>query len=305
MIPTRSSSSRGTAALAVAAALALGIAATPVQSQTRPAAEKLPPAAAQPPSTSVFIEELTWTEVRDGLKAGKTTVIVPTGGTEQGGPHVILGKENYVITYCAGEIARRLANSYVAPTLAYVPEGNVEPPSGHMRYPGSITLPEDVFVQVLVWAGRSFKVTGFKDVVFIGNSGGNQAGMKAAVDQLNKEFAGSGVRAHFVGEYYYATAPEGRELSAFDRWIIEQGVPENEVGSHVGVRDTSTLMAVEALKFKKGELVRWDKIVNGGGFAGSGVTGNPEYANVAFGDHGLKLKIDATVAKIREVTARR
>jgi creatinine amidohydrolase len=127
--------------------------------------------------SSVYLEELTWTEVRDGMKAGKTTVIVPTGGTEQNGPHMVIGKENYAAHYNAGEIAKRLGNAYVAPNLAYVPEGNVDPPSGHLRFPGSITLPEDVFTQVLVWAGRSFKVEGFKNVVFIGNSGGNQNGM--------------------------------------------------------------------------------------------------------------------------------
>src|SRR6266540_1410974 len=101
---------------------------------------------------SVYLEELTWTEVRDGMKAGKTTVIIPTGGTEQNGPHMVIGKENYAAHYNAGEIAKRLGNAYVAPNLAYVPEGNVDPPSGHLRFPGSITLPNDVFTQVLVWA---------------------------------------------------------------------------------------------------------------------------------------------------------
>src|SRR5688500_11804986 len=104
---------------------------------------------------SVYIEQLTWMEVRDAIKGGKTTVILPTGGTEQSGPHMVLGKENFAVHYSAGEIAKRLGDALVAPTLAYVPEGNVDPPSGHMRYAGSITLPNDAFVQVLVWAGRS------------------------------------------------------------------------------------------------------------------------------------------------------
>ena len=145
-------------------------------------------------------------EVRDAMKGGATTVIIPSGGTEQSGPHLVLGKENFAIHYAAGEIARRLGNALVAPTLQYVPEGNVDPPSGHMRFPGSITLPEDAFVQVLVWAGRSFKATGFKDIALMYNSGGNQAGTKKAVDQLNKEWAGSGVRAHYINDYYEAAA---------------------------------------------------------------------------------------------------
>ena len=61
---------------------------------------------AQAPDT-VFLEELTWTEVRDALAAGTTTVIIPTGGTEQNGPHMVLGKHNYLVRYKAGEVARR------------------------------------------------------------------------------------------------------------------------------------------------------------------------------------------------------
>ena len=55
-----------------------------------------------PPPNSVFLEDLTWTESRDAIAAGKTTVIVPTGGTEQNGPHMALGKHNYLVTYKAG-----------------------------------------------------------------------------------------------------------------------------------------------------------------------------------------------------------
>ena len=97
---------------------------------------------AQAPDT-VFLEELTWTEVRDKLAAGVTTVIIPTGGTEQNGPHMVLGKHNYLVRHKAGEAARRLGDALVAPVMAYVPEGNVDPPSGHMRFPGTITTPPE------------------------------------------------------------------------------------------------------------------------------------------------------------------
>ena len=70
---------------------------------------------------SVFIEELTWVEVRDAIKAGKTTIIFPTGGTEQNGPHMVLGKHNFIVKHAAGEIARRLGNALVAPVLTAHP----------------------------------------------------------------------------------------------------------------------------------------------------------------------------------------
>ena len=131
------------------------------------------PVAAQT-EDSVYLEELTWMEVRDALAAGKTTVIIPTGGTEQNGPHMVLGKHNYLVHYKAGEIAKRLGDALVAPVLAYVPEGNIDPPTGHMRWHGTITTPEEVFVQVLESAARSLRQRGFADIAFVGDSGGNQ-----------------------------------------------------------------------------------------------------------------------------------
>jgi creatinine amidohydrolase len=255
---------------------------------------------------SVYIEELTWVELRDAIKAGKTTVILPTGGTEQSGPHLVLGKENFAVHFSAGEIAKRLGNALVAPTLAYVPEGGVDPPSGHMRYAGSITLPNEAFVQVLLWAGRSFKVSGFTDIAFIGNSGGNQAGLRQAAEQLNKEWAGSGTRAHFVNAYYDAGAPTAPVVeSPFDKWLIERGETKETIGSHAGIRDTSTLMAVEAAAFKRGQLVRWDKLAPGGGFEGSGVSGDPTRASIERGQRGNELKIEAAVKQIKELTGRK
>ncbi|HKA07357.1 MAG TPA: creatininase family protein, partial [Gemmataceae bacterium] len=82
---------------------------------------------------SVFIEELTWMEVRDALKAGKTTVLIPTGGVEQNGPYLATGKHNYVLRATTEVIARKLGNTLVAPTVAFVPEGDIDPPTSHMK----------------------------------------------------------------------------------------------------------------------------------------------------------------------------
>jgi len=81
------------------------------------------PLFAQVPET-VFLEELTWPEVRDAIQAGKTTVLIATGGTEQNGPHMVLGKHNFIVKHTAEQIARRLGDALVAPVVAYVPEGN-------------------------------------------------------------------------------------------------------------------------------------------------------------------------------------
>src|SRR5438874_3443400 len=110
---------------------------------------------------TVFLEELSWTELRDQIRSGKTTVIVPIGGTEQNGPHMALGKHNVRVRYLSEKIARVLGNALVAPVIAYVPEGALAPPTGHMRFPGTITVPEEAFDKMLEYAARSFKLAGF------------------------------------------------------------------------------------------------------------------------------------------------
>lgn len=103
---------------------------------------------AQTPKT-VFLENLTWTEVRDEVLAGKTTIIIPIGGTEQSGPDVALGKHNARVAVLSQRIAQGLGNALVAPIIAYVPEGGYAPPTSHMRFPGTITIPDDVFEKLL------------------------------------------------------------------------------------------------------------------------------------------------------------
>ncbi|HWF78719.1 MAG TPA: creatininase family protein, partial [Caulobacteraceae bacterium] len=100
-------------------------------------------ARAAPPS--VQLEELTWTEVKAALQSGTTTIVIPAGGTEQSGPHMALGKHNLRARVLAGRIAATLGDTLVAPVLAYVPEGAISPPVGHMRFPGTISIPDSTF----------------------------------------------------------------------------------------------------------------------------------------------------------------
>ena len=236
---------------------------------------------------SVYLEELTWTEVREAIDAGTTTVIIPTGGTEQNGPHMSLGKHNVIIRYTAGEIAKRLGNTLVAPVMAYVPEGNIDPPSGHLRMAGTITLPNDHFMKVIEWAARSLRVHGFTDVILIGDSGGNRRGMAAVAEQLNAEWVGSGVRVHHVADYYGANGNVA--------WLEEQGETREDIGSHAGINDTSQLWALDA------RHVRPDKFAPNGGYEGSGVRGNPTRASVEYGRALLERKINAALRQAREM----
>src|SRR5918912_3760628 len=120
---------------------------------------------------SVFLEELTWMEVRDAIRAGKTTVIVSTGGLEPNGPYVAIGKHNYVLQAMTEAIARQLGNALVAPIIKFVPEGRLAPPSGHMRYPGTISVREATFEALLTDVCSSLRQHGFMDIILIGDHG--------------------------------------------------------------------------------------------------------------------------------------
>ena len=128
-----------------------------------------------------------------------------------------LGKHNVRVKALAAAIARTLGGTLVAPVLAYVPEGGLAPPTGHMRYAGTITVPEPVFEGVLEAAARSFAVHGFRDIVFIGDSGGNQAGQGPWPRRLNRGWAATPTRAHAIDAYYRASTAGGAGAPAEPR----------------------------------------------------------------------------------------
>ena len=131
---------------------------------------------------SPWLEELTWMEIRDRIAAGTDTVIIPTGGIEENGPYLATGKHNLILEATCPAIAGALGNALCAPVVKFVPEGRIEPPEGAMRYPGTISLTPATYEALLVDIARSLKQAGFRHIVLIGDSGGNQAGMAAVAE---------------------------------------------------------------------------------------------------------------------------
>ncbi len=238
-----------------------------------------------------FIEAMTWTEVRDAIAAGKKAIIIPTGGTEQNGPHMILGKHNYIVTYAAGLLAERMGNALVAPTLQYVPEGDYSRPDFGEK-PGVISLPTPAYDRVLDAAVRSLKVHGFTDIILIGDSGGNQQGMTSVANTLNTEWAGSGVRVYALVDYYQ----QGR-IQARDYLQKTYGWDAATVGSHAGTSDTSQLLYVQAAG------IRRNKLAPSGGSPTSGVNGDPTKASAEIGKVIIDLKVNAGLAQYQQLRA--
>ena len=244
--------------------------------------------------SSVFLERLTWPEIRAAIRAGKTTILVPIGGTEQNGPHMAVGKHNVRARWFAEKIASALGDALVAPVIAYVPEGSVNPPVAHMRFPGTITVPEDVFEKTLESAAASFRLHGFKDIVFLGEHGGYRRSLVRVAARLNHEWKATGVRAHALPEYYEA------ETSGFARLLRGKGYTDAQIGTHAGLSDTALTMAVDP------SLIRDDQLAAAAAKgAADGVHGDPRAATAQLGRLGADLVIERSVAAIRKATARR
>ena len=234
------------------------------------------------------LEAMTSTELRERIAHGTTTVIVPIGGTEQNGAHMVLGKHNVRAHVLADRIADALGNAVVAPTIAYVPEGSIHPPAAHMKYTGTISVPDAVFEGLLEATARSFKQHGFRDVVFLGDHGGYQSDLVQVKDKLNREWAKDpSCRAHAPAEYYRTTQ------TAYVAALKSHGVSQAELGAHADIADTSLALAVDPA------LVRMDKLA---GPYPAGVTGNPKRASAELGELGTKLVVETTVAAIRRET---
>lgn len=246
-------------------------------------------AVAQP--NSYYLEDYTWTEVKERMLHGTDTIIIPSGGTEQNGPHIAIGKHNWIVRYTSGEIAKTLGNALAAPVLAYVPEGSITPPEGHMRFAGTISVREEAFAQILEDAARSFKQHGFKRICFIGDHGGNQHAQQQVADKLNHEWKDQGVVVIAVGDYY-------EDKDAND-WAAAQKLGGEEPSAHAGFMDAAEVMVLNPEGVRSAQIKHYTK----DDFAINGAMGDPSQANAAYGKTLLTFKVKAAVAQIRKSTS--
>ena len=241
---------------------------------------------------SVWIEELTWMEVRDAIAAGKTTVIIPTGGIEQNGPYAVTGKHNVILRGQCESIARRLGNALCAPVIAFVPEGNIERKTSHMAYPGTISLNESTYRALLHDIASSLAAHGFTELILIGDSGGNQSGLKATADTLNRRWAGKGSVARFIPEFY-----DNDGLIAYMN--KELGIVEpNDDGWHDYYWITALMMAVDV------SAVRYDQRVKAGRATINGVSIAPKEQTIEVGKKLMEWRTEQTVKAIMAQRAR-
>ncbi len=247
------------------------------------------------PGTELRLAALTSPELAARVAAGSRTVLVPIGGTEQNGPYMTLGKHNDRAEALAQAIAARLGNALVAPVVAYVPEGALAPPTGHMRYPGTLTVPVAAFEATLESIAQSLKLAGFRDIVFLGDHGGYQSSLARVAARLDRAWAGTPARAHALPEYY-------RAAEAFSKALARQGHAPAEIGSHAGLADTSLSLAAAPQSVRAGELARAARAPHA---PLPGVQGDPRHASAALGAEGVDAILRSSVEAIKRATAAR
>lgn len=245
-------------------------------------------------SETVFIEEMTWMEVRDALMEGMTTAIVATGGVEQNGPYVASGKHNFVLSATTQAIAEELGDALVAPIVKFVPEGGIDPPTGHMRYHATISVRQETFEALLTDIVMSLEAHGFLDIVLIGDSGGNVRGMENVTAGLNDAWADQPSRVHFIPEYYT------EDIYSCDFLKAELGIfqqPDNCVATRNQYHDDYHYSSIIATTDP--ERIRARQRIAAGLFSINGVDLNPLEQTIENGRRLVEYRAEITARAIR------
>ena len=180
---------------------------------------------------NLLLEEMTWPEVERLLAAGYTSVVVAAGAVEQHGPHLPLLVDAARGDRLAVEVARRLGNTLVAPTI------RVGCSEHHMGFPGTISLRASTLKAICLDYTASLARHGFRTIGFVPSHGGNFAPLAGMLDELRAS-AGPGcdVRAYtdlhgFVALWKAAVAE------------VAPGLVDR-VGGHADVAESSEMLCI-------------------------------------------------------------
>src|SRR5262245_49065457 len=192
----------------------------------------------------VEIELMTYPEIYSAIhEQGKTTVIIYNGGTEQRGPHAVLGGHTLIARVTAPAIARKLGNALVAPVLPFSPAGSHLNP----KWPGTAGISPELYTAVNESIVDSMVVNGFKNIVLLGDHGGGQKELETLAAKMDAKYGPKGARVYYSGASYFKVRAD------FDAWLRANHLP---VSTHAGIPDTSELMYLGGDKY-----VRKDRIV--------------------------------------------
>lgn len=134
--------------------------------------------------SSLLLDHLTSTEVRECIASGVDTVIVPLGATEQHGPALPLLVDSEHGLQTALRAAKLVGNALVGPvvTLGYSIE--------HIQFPGTISLSRKTVAGIIHDIAESHARSGFAMVYFWIAHGGNNPILFTGLPRLAKRLGG-------------------------------------------------------------------------------------------------------------------
>src|SRR5262245_35025242 len=241
---------------------------------------------------SVWIGELTTLEVRDLIKAGKTTALILGGGMEENGPYLTLDKHNNVARAMGESIARKLGNALCAPILTMEP-GNPEKPST----PGGVVFSAETYKAVLTDMATSLRAMGFKNIIYLGDHGGDLKPMSEVASALNAKWKGAGVTNYFVEKYGNSGPDSGCcGFGVIEKYETEAlGIHEKKEGLHDDYYISSMIMTVTPNGVRLPERIKAKKsTINGLELA-------PAAKTIENGKKIIAFRAEATVKEIRRM----
>jgi creatinine amidohydrolase/Fe(II)-dependent formamide hydrolase-like protein len=238
---------------------------------------------------SIFMDDMTWSEITGAMKAGKTTVIVPAGGLEATGPFITLNKHQNMLRASTDMIARKLGNVLVAPVIRYAP-----PDDGQRGpYVGDFNIKLDAFKSILTDICTTLKDDGFTEIILVGDHQGAQRGLREVAAELAPKWAGGSTHVHFIAEYYDRSAVQNYIRNTLG--IVEKHVPGGGFGDNY--YNTAILFAVDP------EGIRLKQRIDADTLTVNGVDLKPVETTIANGKHILEMQTDQTVAAIKRAVA--
>ena len=192
-------------------------------------------------SNAVLLEEMTWPEVADAIESGRTTIVVAVGAVEQHGPHLPLLVDAVRGDRLAEEVARRLGNALVAPTI------RVGCSEHHMAFAGTLTIREETLRALCVDYATSLSRHGFDRICFIPSHGGNFGPLANMLEELRSAVA-PGCRVQVYSDLI--------GFMAFWKEAVREAAPglEGRVGGHADIAEASEMLAIRP------DLVREDRV---------------------------------------------
>jgi creatinine amidohydrolase len=256
-------------------------------------------AIAQPNEELVEMQLMTYPEIYTAIhQRGKTTVLIVNGGIEQRGPHAVLGGHSLTATPQGIDIARKLGNALLAPVMPF----SIADMHLNEKTPGTVSIPGPVFAAVNEAVVDSMVVSGFKNIVLMGEHGGGQKELEEVAKKTNAKYSPKGVHVFFCSDFY------DKSQKDFRQWIIANHLP---LSSHGGIPDTSLMMYLGGDAWvRKDKMVAGDPVPPPGTSqnastrrVNNGIVGDPRPSTPEIGKRYFELRTKNTVAQIQALIA--